>query len=215
MSKTTNEYSSKYKKEEKEAKINEYLDGLLRDLDALEKYAPYHTTLAKERQSKTKVLHNKDLTNQIFDFIHTPNNNKLFDISKSKEEQMEIKEKHRYDSLKRMFEYKPDWLIQLIKNPQSTIDITDNVSEEEKEREYERQYRILGYYKEFKELEYKYSKESQALKSKIKEENRQMDLLTNVSKYLENKSKTIKSKSKTKTKGGTRKHKKSKTNKQK
>lgn len=197
MSKNMNEHVYRNKKE---AKINEYLDELLRDLDELEKYAPYDTKLAKERQSKTQVLHNKYLTNQIFDFAYSTD--ELF-ASEEIQKQIEKNEKYRYESLKRMFEYKPKWLINLIKKPQSKMDITDNISEEEKEREYERQDRILSYYKEFKELEKKYKKteqseESKKLKSKIKNENRQMDLLKNVSKYLENKH--VKSKS-----GGTRK----------
>lgn len=155
--------SSKDNQLDKQTK--EILEGLLKDLHHLKHYEQYDEKLQKQRQSKLKVLHNRDLTSQILDFVG-------HDIKKDVTEE---KKKYRYESLKNMFEHHtPEWLTTRNLNYDSPNDF-----------EYFTRERILGYYDEYKQLE----REINDLQ-KRKDENRQMDLLQNISKYLEKKTKS-------------------------
>ena len=87
--------SSKIRKHDKQIEI---LETLLQDLDQLKPYEQYDEKIARERQPKENVFHNKDLTSQIFDFLSE------YDIKKDETEE---KKKYRYESLKNMFKNFP------------------------------------------------------------------------------------------------------------
>jgi hypothetical protein len=152
--------SSKIRKHDKQIEI---LETLLQDLDQLKPYEQYDEKIARERQPKENVFHNKDLTSQIFDFLSED------DIKKNETEE---KKKYRYESLKNMFKHhKPTWLITRNPNYGSPDDSEFHIRE-----------RILGYYNEYQKLERELYD--------FKEENRKKDFLLSISNYGRVKSKT-------------------------
>ena len=96
---------------------------------------------------------------------------------KNKQDEREIKEKERFESLRRFFGHdRPGWLNEMIGKQlkENKRDIDDAP------------HRILGYYNEMKELEKKYGEKAEEIKSKISYNKKQEKIINKTLQHLLN-----------------------------